>query len=132
MDVFPNPKGPITNHTKPDLILWNHTRLFDLLESLAKLCLVCTWALAQEMDYGFVIDQVDRKPLASRHWPCHEARRARECRCQLGARALSGRVGTYAPSMPHHRTRHARRHRLNAAQRIPGRRHHQDGDPSAA
>ena len=37
LDVFPNPSGPITDHTKPHLILWNQTRLFDLLEGIGSI-----------------------------------------------------------------------------------------------
>ena len=123
LDVFPNPRGPITNHTKPDLILWNHTRLFDLLESLAKLCLVLHLVPAQEMDYGFVIDQI--KPKALGISPLAMPRGASGPRVplpSLALRALSGRVGTYAPSMPSTTTgrRTPRRHRLNAAQWHPG------------
>src|SRR6266446_564107 len=63
LDVFPNPRGPITDHTKPYLILWNQTRLFDLLEGLTKLCLVLHLVPAQEMDYALVIDQIKPKAL---------------------------------------------------------------------
>src|SRR5436305_8319342 len=62
LDVFPNPRGPITDHTKPYLIVWNQPRLCDLLEGLTQLCLVLHLVPAQEMDYALVIDQ--RKPKA--------------------------------------------------------------------
>src|SRR5436190_20160857 len=61
LDVFPNPRGPITDHTKPYLILWNQTRLFDLLEGLTKLFLVLHLMPAQEMDYALVIEQIKPK-----------------------------------------------------------------------
>src|SRR2546428_665391 len=63
LDVFPNPSGPITDHTKPHLILWNHTRLLDLLEGRTKLFLVVHLVPAQEMDYALVIDQIQPKAL---------------------------------------------------------------------
>jgi hypothetical protein len=61
--VFPNPRGPITDHTKPYLILWNQPRLFDLLEGLTKLFLILHLVPAQEMDYVLVIDQIKPKAL---------------------------------------------------------------------
>src|SRR5215813_6615172 len=63
LDLFPNPRGPITDHTKPYLILWNQTRLFDLLEGLTKLSLGLYLVPAQEMDDALVIDQIKPKAL---------------------------------------------------------------------
>src|SRR2546423_14169667 len=65
LDVFPNPRGPITDHTKPYLILWNQTRLTDLLEDLTKLFLVFPLLPAQEMDYALVIEQRQPKAVAT-------------------------------------------------------------------
>ena len=97
LDVFPNPRGPITNHTKPDLILWNHTRLFDLLESLAKLCLV----LHLRSGDGLWVRHRSDKPKALGISPLAMPRGASGPRVPLPSLALpTGRVGTYAPSMP--------------------------------
>src|SRR5262249_34229154 len=134
LDVFPNPRGPITHHTKPYLILWNQTRLFDLLESLAKLFLVLHLVPAQEMDYVLVIDQI--KPKALGITPLAMPRGASGPRVTLPRLALPSAVGTRGhvrsiDAQHQHRTAQApRRHLLNAARNvITGRRHIQDGEP---
>src|SRR3954466_5592047 len=58
-----NPRGSITDHTKPSLILWNQPRLFALLEGRTKLCLVLHLVPAQEMDYALLIDEIKPKAL---------------------------------------------------------------------
>src|SRR3989441_3602927 len=134
LDVFPNPRGPITDHTKPSLSLWNQTRLFDLLESLTKLFLVLHLVPAQEMDYVLVIDQRKRKALGIS--PLAVPRGASGPRVTLPKLALPSAFGTRGHVRPidaqhHHRTAQApRRPLLNAARNvITGRRHIQDGEP---
>src|SRR5262252_11028464 len=122
LDVFPNPRGPITNHTKPYLILWNQPRLFDLLESLAKLFLVLHLVPAQEMDDVLVIDQI--KPKALGIAPLAVPRGASGPRVPLPRLALPSAFGTCGHVCPinaqhQHRTAQApRRHLLNAARNV--------------
>src|SRR5947208_406447 len=134
LDVFPNPRGPITDHTKPSLILWNQTRLLDLLEGLTKLFLVLPLVPAQEMDYALVIDQI--KPTARGISPLAVPRGASGPRVTLPRLALPSAFGTRGHVRPidaqhQHRTAQApRRHLRNAARNIiPRRRHIQDGEP---
>src|SRR5215471_1198209 len=134
LDVLPNPRGPITDHTKPYLILWNQTRLCDLLEGLTKLCLVLPLVPAQEMDSALVIEQ--RKPKALGLAPLAVPRGASGPRVPLPRLALPSAFGTRGHIRPidaqhHHWTAQApRRHLLNAARKvITGRRHIQDGEP---
>src|SRR5438128_10074369 len=98
LDVFPNPRGPITDHTKPSLSLWNQTRLFDLLEGLTKLFLVLHLVPAQEMDYALVIDQ--RKPKALGISPLAVPRAASGPRVTLPRLSLQNACGTRSPLRP--------------------------------
>jgi hypothetical protein len=75
LDVLPHPRGPITDHTKPYLSLWNQPRLFNLLEGLTKLFLVLHLVSAQEMDYALVIDQIRR--FLKKNIPHHNAEAGR-------------------------------------------------------
>ena len=99
--------------------MWNQTRLFDLLEGLAKLFLVLHLVPAQEMDYALVIDEI--KPKALGISPLAMPRGASGPRVTLPRLALPGAFGTRGHVRPidaqhHHWTTHApRRHRLNAA-----------------
>src|SRR5215510_15952701 len=92
LDVLPNPRGPITDHTQPDLILWNQTRLFDLLEGLTQLCLGLYLVPAQEMDYALVIEQI--KPKALGISPLAVPRGASGPRVPLPRLALPSAFGT--------------------------------------
>ena len=63
LDVLPNPRSPIADHTQSDLICGYHPRLFALLEGLTQLFLVVHLMPAQEMDNALVIDQIQPKAL---------------------------------------------------------------------
>src|SRR5262245_42407403 len=134
LDVFPNPRGPITILTRPYVILWDQPRLFALLESLAKLFLVLHLVPAQEMDYVLVIDQI--KPNTLGIAPLAMPRGASSSRVTLPRLALPSAFGTRGHVRPidaqhHHWTAPApRRQRLNTARHvITRRRHSQDGEP---
>src|SRR5262245_45010354 len=122
LDVFPNPRGPITDHTKPYLILWNQPCLFALLAGLTQLFLVLHLVPAQEMDDALVIDQ--RKPKALGISPLAVPRGASGPRVPLPRLALPRACGTRGHVRPidaqhHHRTAQApRRHLLNAARNV--------------
>src|SRR5215470_11853862 len=119
LDVVPNPRGPITDHTKPYLILWNQPRLFDLLERRTELLLRLHLMPAHEMDDALVIDQI--KPKALGLAPLTAPRGASGPRVPLPSLALPSAFGTRGHVRPidaqhQHRPSPAPRHHLlNAA-----------------
>ena len=63
LDVLPNPRSPIADHTKSNLIFGYQGRFFDLLEGVTQLFLVLHLMPAQHMDNALVIDQIKPKAL---------------------------------------------------------------------
>src|SRR4029450_2511960 len=63
LDVLPNPRSPIADHTKSNLIFGYQARFFDLLEGVPQLFLVLHLMPAQHMDNALVIDQIKPKAL---------------------------------------------------------------------
>ena len=80
------------------------------LPTLAELLLVLHLMPTEYMDDALAVYEIETKAFGSRHWPRHNARLARCGLCPAQRpRALAGRVGTEAPSMP--RTNTGRRKR---------------------
>src|SRR5881227_2752012 len=105
LDVFPYPRGSIADDTKPHVIFRNHACFFDLLKGFAKLRLILHLMPTEQMDNVLLIHQIEAKalgitPLAAPR--CPSGPRVTSPRWR--SRALSGRVGTYAPSMPSTKT----------------------------
>src|SRR5215217_43489 len=78
LDVLPNPRSPIADHTKSNLIFGYQARFFDLLEGVTQLFLVLHLMPAQHMDNALVIDQIKPKALgiAPLAVPCSASRPA--------------------------------------------------------
>src|SRR5918999_2416960 len=63
LDVFPDPLGPITNHTKPYRLLGNQAGFFHLPQRLAQLVFRLHLMPAQDMHDAIAVEQVEAKPL---------------------------------------------------------------------
>src|SRR5712691_1452634 len=74
LDMFPSPRGPITDDAQAHLLFRNHTGLFDLCEGLAELLLVLHLMPTEPMDDPIPIYEIQAKafritPLAAPQRP---------------------------------------------------------------
>src|SRR5882762_7619011 len=92
LDVLPHPRGPLTDHPKPSLILWQHPCLLDRREGRTTWCLVVPLVPAQERADALSIDA--RKPQALGLAPLAVPRGASGPRVTRPRLALPSAVGT--------------------------------------
>ena len=107
LDVFPYPRGPITDDTKPYLVFRNHARFFDLREGLAEVAFLLSLMPTQQMDDPIAIPQGKAETRGVS--PLAAPRRPLGPRPPLTRTALPGALGArrhLGPINPqnHHRT----------------------------
>src|SRR4051812_32065693 len=98
LDVLPNPRSPIADHTTSDLIFGYHARRFALLEGLTQVFLVVPLMPAQQMDKALGIEQLKPQALgiAPLAMPCS----ASSPTATRPALALPGAFGTRGHGSP--------------------------------